>query len=63
MTEKMLQERDLYDRRSGSDRRIVVNLTELEKRLKNERLEVLEENRSAWTRETQWGSVFVDLLR
>ena len=63
MTEKMLQERDLYDRRSGSDRRIVVNLTGLKKRLNNERRGVLEEKRSDWTRETQWGSVFVDLLR
>ena len=63
MTENMTQQRKLYDRRSGPDRRIVVNLTKLENRLNNERREVLEEKRSDWTRETQWGSVFVDLLR
>ncbi len=63
MPEEIIHQRELYDRRSGLDRRKESNPYENESRLNKERRQILDEKRSGWTRDTQWSSVNIELLR
>lgn len=63
MTDQSQYNRSLHDRRSGFDRRMEsVSCTE-EKRMSPERRSLAGERRTDWIRETQWSSVYVELLR
>ena len=63
MEEKIIKQRDLYDRRNGIERRSEIDLSADERRFFKERRYNLYEKRTDWTRDTQWASIYVDLLR
>jgi hypothetical protein len=63
MPQEIIHQRELYDRRSGFDRRKASNPCKNGKRLKKEKRYHLVGKRSGWTRDTKWSSVLIDLLR
>ncbi len=63
MPDNIVHNRSLYDRRTGIDRRKESCFFETERRLNMERRTDLKDRRADWSRDTQWGSIYIELLR
>ncbi len=53
MSEEIIHQRELYDRRSGLDRRKESNPCENERRIKKEKRYLFDERRSGWVRDNE----------
>ena len=68
MQEKQMDERSLFDRRTGYDRRnelisFDIENGGLDKRKTKEDRRISQERRSGWVRDNQWSSLNMELLR
>ncbi len=63
MPEKTEHNRLLCDRRNGLDRRKESGPCKTERRVSAERRQDLIERRTGWIRDTQWSSVFIEVLK